>query len=103
MIKELSAPKEKDKNPPPLILPSPPDTSNSNSTSSFFEFTMRNVYGFWLQNSDAVFVNELWFVCCHQMCLYAVFVTLIVTFVSIAQQSIIVVLCVDYDNDFRAR
>ena len=48
-----------DKNPPPLMLPSPPDTTNSNSTSSFLNL-LYEMYGFQLQNSDAANVKELW-------------------------------------------
>lgn len=48
-----------DKNPPPLMLPSPPDTTNSNSTSSFLNL-LYEMYGFQLQNSDSANVKELW-------------------------------------------
>ena len=48
-----------DKNPPPLMLPSPPDTANTNSTSSFLNL-LYEMYGFQLQSSDAASVKELW-------------------------------------------
>ena len=48
-----------DKNPPPLMLPSPPDTTNTNSTSSFLNL-LYEMYGFQLQSSDAANVKELW-------------------------------------------
>ena len=41
-----------DKNPPPLMMPSPPDTSNPNSTSSFLNL-LYEVYGVQLQNAEA--------------------------------------------------
>jgi len=42
-----------DKNPPPpLIMPSPPDSTNSNSTSSFLNL-LYEIYGVQLQNAEA--------------------------------------------------
>ena len=48
-----------DKNPPPLMLPSPSDTASTSSTSSFLNL-LYEMYGFQLQGSDAANVKELW-------------------------------------------
>ena len=63
-----------DKNPPPLMLPSPSDTASTSSTSSFlnllyhrlyrlrslYNLWLYEMYGFQLQGSDAANVKELW-------------------------------------------